>query len=65
MKSITIQCPDELHEDLQQLANAGWVKGPEQAVLEALSRYLQSHRIQVQEAQILSDVKWGLAGNQL
>lgn len=60
MKTITVECPDPLHEQLQNLVRAGWVKAPEEAVLEALRRYVESHRPELQESQIVSDVEWGL-----
>ena len=64
MKSITLECPEQLHQQLQGLVAAGWVKSPEEAVVEALRRFLDSHQPGLQQAQILSDVEWGLHGNQ-
>jgi len=63
VKSITLECPEQLHLKLQVLVQGGWVKGPEEAVLEALRRFLDSHNPDLQIAQILSDVQWGLHGN--
>ena len=40
----------------------GWVKGAEEAVLEALRRFLDSHRPDLQRMQVLKDVEWGLHG---
>lgn len=64
MKTIAVECPDELHEQLQMLAREGWIKDPEQAVLEALRRFLDSHRPDLQRAQIMSDIQWGLHGRE-
>lgn len=62
MKTITVECPDQLHEQLESLAREGWIKAPEDAVLEALRRYVESHAPALQESQVLSDVEWGLHG---
>ncbi len=64
MKTIAIECPDQLHEQLQALAREGWIQNPEQAVLEALRRFLDSHRPDLQRSQILRDVQWGLHGRE-
>jgi hypothetical protein len=62
VKTIAIECPDRLHEQLETLAREGWIRSPEPAVLEALRRFLDSHQPELQRAQILSDVQWGLHG---
>ncbi len=60
MKTLTIECPDRLHEQLAKLVEAGWFKSPEEGVLEALRRYLSGHSVELQEKQIMEDVKWAL-----
>jgi Arc/MetJ-type ribon-helix-helix transcriptional regulator len=62
MKTVTIECPDRLHEQLARLVEAGWFKSPEEGALEALRRYLSCHSGELQEGQILADVEWGLHG---
>jgi len=62
MKTIAVECPDHMLEQLETLAREGWIKSPEQAALEALRRFLDSHRPDLQRAQILNDVQWGLHG---
>ena len=62
MKTLTIDCPDRLHEQLTKLVAAGWFKSPEDAVLEAVRRYLSLHSVELQEKQILEDVDWALKG---
>ena len=64
MKTIALECPDEMHERLQTLAREGWIKNPEQAALEALRRFLDSHRPDLQRSQLMGDVQWGLHGQQ-
>jgi Arc/MetJ-type ribon-helix-helix transcriptional regulator len=63
VKTVTVEFPDQLHEQLQNLIKSGWVKNQQEAVTEALRRYLDSHRPELQESQILKDVQWGLQGN--
>jgi Arc/MetJ-type ribon-helix-helix transcriptional regulator len=60
MKILTIDCPDRLHEQLVKLVAAGWFKSPEDAVLEAVRRYLSLHSVELQEKQIMADVQWAL-----
>jgi len=62
MKTLTIECPDNLHAQIAKLVEAGWFKSPEAGVLEALGRYLSGHSIELQERQILEDVAWTLKG---
>ena len=62
MKTLSIECPDALADRLEQLVREGWVADPEQAIIEALRRFLDSHRPELTETQILTDVDWGLHG---
>jgi metal-responsive CopG/Arc/MetJ family transcriptional regulator len=62
MKTLSIQCPDGLADRLDQMVRQGWVADQDQAVIEALRRFLDSHRPELIESQILSDVQWGLHG---
>lgn len=62
MKTFVIECPDQLHEQLVKLVQAGWFETPEEGILEALRRYLSGHSVELQEKQILEDVEWTLKG---
>jgi hypothetical protein len=63
MKTLNVECPDGLADRLEQLVREGWVADQQQAVIEALRRFLDSHRPELVESQVLSDVEWGLHGN--
>jgi metal-responsive CopG/Arc/MetJ family transcriptional regulator len=63
MKTLVIECPDKLLEGLDRLVRDGWGENPSQAVIEALRRFLRSHRPDLIEAQVRDDVEWGLHGN--
>jgi DnaJ-domain-containing protein 1 len=62
MRTINLQCPDELAERLMLLVHDGWVADEQQALIEALRRFLDSHHPELLESQILADVEWGLHG---
>ncbi len=62
MKTITVNCPEQLHHQLQSMVQEGWFKDSEAALLEALRRFLDSHHPDLQRLQILNDVEWGLHG---
>ncbi|MBI4325714.1 MAG: ribbon-helix-helix protein, CopG family [Chloroflexi bacterium] len=64
MKTLTVQCPDQLIDRLEELTREGWVSSPEQAALEALRRFLESHETSLIEEQVLRDVEWGLRGHE-
>jgi hypothetical protein len=63
MKMLNVECPDGLADRLTQMVGVGWVADEQQAVIEALRRFLDSHRPELNESQILADVQWGLHGN--
>ena len=63
MKTLHVECPDVLADRLTRLVAEGWVADEQQAVIEALRRFLDSHRPELLESQVLADVEWGLHGN--
>ncbi len=62
MKTLSITVPDALADRLEQFVRDGWVADSEQAVVEALRRFLDSHRPELIERQVLDDLDWGLHG---
>lgn len=62
MTTLSIEFPDWLAKRLDDLVRDGWVSDQQQVVVEALRRYLDAHRPELNEAQVLSDVDWGLHG---
>lgn len=62
MKTITFDCPDELAAQLKQLVDAGWEDSPQDAVVEALRRYLRLREPEVLEKHLRADIEWGLRG---
>ena len=62
MTTLTLQCPDQLAEQLDDFVKAGWAADSGEALVEALRRFLESHRPDIARAQVLTDVEWGLHG---
>ncbi|MDD2711273.1 MAG: CopG family transcriptional regulator [Verrucomicrobiae bacterium] len=63
MKTLVVECPDQIHADLTEMVKQGWVSDPGQAVVEALRRFLESHRPELISEQVRRDVDWGLHGD--
>jgi hypothetical protein len=64
VKTLMVQCPDDLAMRLQELQLTGWIGHPDDVVVEALRRYLEGHDTHVREQQVLADVEWGLNGDE-
>jgi Arc/MetJ-type ribon-helix-helix transcriptional regulator len=60
---IQTEIPVSLFNEAQNLVDAGWFRSFDELVLDALRRFLESHRIELMEEFIRQDVEWGLAGN--
>jgi predicted transcriptional regulator len=60
MTTLSIEFPDALAKQLQSLVREGWALDEQQIVIEALRRYLDAHRPQLIETQVMADVDWGL-----
>ncbi len=58
----TIQLPPRLAEQAEQYIQAGWFPDLNTLVIEALHRYLETHRMELAERFIWDDVRWGLYG---
>jgi Arc/MetJ-type ribon-helix-helix transcriptional regulator len=58
-----ISLPKRLAEDIQDQIQAGWFTDLNSLVVEAVRRYLESHRGDLKEQFIRQDVAWGLYGD--
>lgn len=54
--------PAELFAEIQSLVNTGWFRSVDDVVLNALRRFLDSHREELMEGFLRQDVEWGLCG---
>ncbi len=63
MKTIQADVPEELYKKAVELVKAGWFKDEEDIFLEAIRRFVDSHRPDLMEKFVLDDVEWGLHGD--
>lgn len=61
-ETATIQLPPRLAEQAKLYVQAGWFPDLNTLVIEALHRYLETHRVELAERFIREDVEWGLRG---
>ncbi len=62
--SIHTEVPISLINQAQKLVEAGWFQDLDEIVLDALRRFLDSHREELMEDFIRQDVEWGLKGDE-
>ena len=65
MQTATIQTdvPIGLLAEMQMLVEAGWFRDLDDLMLDALRRFVESHRAELMERFIREDVQWGLRGD--
>lgn len=61
--TIETEVPLGLLAQAQKLVEAGWFGSLNEVLLDALRRFLESHRAELMEEFIRQDVEWGLHGN--
>ena len=61
---VQTEIPDSLLQEAQNLVEAGWFRNLDEVMLDALRRYIESHRGDLMEAFIRQDVEWGLHGEE-
>jgi Arc/MetJ-type ribon-helix-helix transcriptional regulator len=47
---------------MQSLVDAGWFRSLDEVILDALRRFLDSHREDLMQGFLREDVEWGLRG---
>ena len=57
-----VQLPKRLADAVEQLVNEGWYSDQQSVMVEALRRFLASHRPERMERFVREDVAWGLRG---
>jgi len=50
--------------EMQTLVEAGWFRDMDELMLNALRRFVESHRAELMERFIREDVEWGLHGDE-
>ncbi len=63
--TVTIQteAPVRLLTEMQALVDAGWFRSLDELMLDALRRFVESHRAELMERFVREDIKWGLHGD--
>ena len=62
--TLKTSVPVSLATQAQKLVEAGWFRDMDELVLDALRRFLESHREDLMEEFIRQDVQWGLKGDE-
>jgi Arc/MetJ-type ribon-helix-helix transcriptional regulator len=60
--TLEVEVPQKLQEEMQALVEAGWFRSLDEIVVDALRRFVDSHRGELMEERIREDVEWGLRG---
>ncbi len=60
--SVATEIPLRLFGEMRSLVDSGWFRDLDELILEALRRYVESHRGELMEDFIREDVEWGLRG---
>jgi Arc/MetJ-type ribon-helix-helix transcriptional regulator len=63
MATIQTDVPIRLLTEMQMLVEAGWFRDLDDLMLDALRRFVESHRAELMERFIREDVEWGLHGD--
>lgn len=64
MATIQTDVPIRLLTEMQLLVEAGWFRDLDDLMLDALRRFVESHRAELMERFIREDVEWGLRGDE-
>jgi Arc/MetJ-type ribon-helix-helix transcriptional regulator len=60
--TLEAKIPPRLLGEMQALVEAGWFRSLDEIVVDALRRFVDSHRDELMAELIREDVEWGLRG---
>lgn len=60
---IQAKLPPELMARAISFIEEGWASNLDELLVESLRRFLESHSSRMTESFVMSDVQWGLTGN--
>lgn len=60
MKSLSIDLPDQVAAELQDLVTAGWFISQDELVRLAIMEFLKNHHLQLMEKFQMEDIDWAL-----
>jgi Arc/MetJ-type ribon-helix-helix transcriptional regulator len=61
MKSIQVELPDQIADQLNQLVASGWFHDDAEGIRIALMDYIQRHKPAWQEQHQLEDIAWAIS----
>lgn len=62
--TIQTEVPLGLLTEVQKLVDAGWFRSLDDVMLDALRRFVESHRTELMEKFMREDIEWGLHGDE-
>jgi Arc/MetJ-type ribon-helix-helix transcriptional regulator len=62
--TIQTEVPIGLLTQAQKLVETGWFRSLDEVVVDALRRFLETHRMDLMEEFIRQDIEWGLHGDE-
>ena len=63
MATIQTDVPVRLLSEMQMLVEEGWFRDLDDLMLDALRRFVESHRAELMERFLREDIEWGLYGD--
>ena len=60
---VQTDVPDRLLAEMEMLVSVGWFRDLDDLMLDALRRFVESHRAELMDRFIREDVEWGLRGD--
>lgn len=60
MKSVQVELPDKLAEELKLLVKAGWFRSEQEAIRLAVVEFVRRHRAELLERFQREDIAWAL-----
>lgn len=61
MKTLKIDVPEQLAEEVEALVRAGWFASEAEIARLALAEFVQGHRFELQEQYQREDIRWALS----
>jgi Arc/MetJ-type ribon-helix-helix transcriptional regulator len=60
MATMTVEVPEKLAEEIEEMVRAGWFSNAEEAVRLAIREFLQRHHLELTEQFQREDIAWAL-----
>ncbi len=62
--TVSAKVPAQLFAQMESLIDDGWFQNINDLIVDALRRFLQTHRPELMERYVREDVEWGLRGTE-